>query len=401
MDIKDGSVFTGDNGLLQANKAYLEDFIIEVREIIEDIELELVNLQMDPRSKDSLNSIYCSFNTLRGMTGLLNNPLCNKITIATAELLDTVRKNCSVITKNIVNEVLDSVNFIKKLCTDTPIIFDYQFIAEAEGHIQNICRINEGILQEKGISQNKEYCNNGQTNRGYGTNELILREKKVDAADIIKEIRTQKIRTNGNNDQYVKIPLERLDQIIEIIQNVEDIYHYIKNEVALRFGSNDSLTVESSKSYYLINDVRNILRELRMVTLHQAFQKLTRLTCSFIEEKQLEVKFSTIGENVEVDKDLADSLALPLGELIKLLLEIKTSAKEIEECKISNIEVMAYEESSSVKIDINTDINLDFHDFKESEKFKEIKQKLNSLNCILTLNTNADKGVNISISIRY
>ena len=49
---------------------------------------------------------------------------------------------------------------------------------------------------------------------------------------------------------------------------------------------------ESTKSYYLINDVKNILKELRMVTFQQAFQKLTRSVCSFIEENHLEVKFS-------------------------------------------------------------------------------------------------------------
>lgn len=398
MDIKDGNIFDGNNGLLQENKAYLEDFLIEVREIIEDIELEMVNLQMDPRSKDSLNFIYCSFNTLRGMAGLLNNPLCNKIINATEELLDTVRNNSSLFNKNIFNRILDSVNFIKKLCTDTPVIFDYRFIAEAEEHIQAVSKINDDILQDN--AQSGDNSGSSRADASYGSNEPVLREKKVDATDIIKEIRTQKIRTNGNTDQYVKIPLERLDQIIEIIREVENIYDSLKNEITLRFGTNDSLTEGCAKSYYLINDIKKILTELRMVTLHQAFQKLTRLTCSFIEEHQLEVKFSTIGENVEVDKDIADKLVLPLGELIKLLLETRISVTDKTELCISNIEVMAYEENDLVNIDINSDMDLNPEDFGRAEKLKEIRQQLNSLNCALTLGSNADKGLRITISIR-
>ena len=50
-----------------------------------------------------------------------------------------------------------------------------------------------------------------------------------------------KIRNNHTNDQYVRIPLERLDQIIDIIQRVEKIHNSVKNEAALRFGSNDRL----------------------------------------------------------------------------------------------------------------------------------------------------------------
>lgn len=48
-----------------------------------------------------------------------------------------------------------------------------------------------------------------------------------------------------------------------------------------------------------------------MVTLQQTFQKLTRLACTIIEENHLEVMFSTMGENIEVDKEIADKIVSP------------------------------------------------------------------------------------------
>ena len=57
----------------------MEDFLGEILEILDEIELELVNLEMDPGNKESLNSIYCSFHTIRGLSGLLNNVTSTKI----------------------------------------------------------------------------------------------------------------------------------------------------------------------------------------------------------------------------------------------------------------------------------------------------------------------------------
>jgi chemotaxis protein histidine kinase CheA len=184
-------------------------------------------------------------------------------------------------------------------------------LLEVRQPLEKESRIGEILIQEGAMDRSqvedilkKQNSANGRMKFG----EIVLREKKVDASDIIKAIRMQKIRNTGTMDQYVKIPLERLDQIIGIIQNVSSIYDSVKAEATLRFGSNDALTIGSTKAYNLINDVRSILKELRMVTLQQAFQKLTRSVCSIIEENHLEVMFSTMGENIEIDKELQTGL---------------------------------------------------------------------------------------------
>ena len=230
--------------------------------------------------------------------------------------------------------------------------------------------------------------------------EIVLREKKVDASEIIKAIRMQKVRNTSTVDQYVKIPLERLDQIIGLIQNVSAIYDSVKDEAVLRFGSNDALTIESSKAYHLINDVRSILKELRMVTLQQAFQKLTRSACSIIEENHLEVMFSTMGENIEVDKEVADRLALPLGDLVRLLLEKAYTDPGQKDQKIGNIEVVAYEEINNVHIDITGDVTADLEDLRQDQRYIEASRRLSTMKCRLSLDDMNNEGVRIAIMVQ-
>ena len=266
-------------------------------------------------------------------------------------------------------------------------------------------RIGEILVQEGALAQSEvEDVLKKQNSCNYKMKfgEIVLREKKVDASDIIKAIRMQKVRNTNSADQYVRIPLERLDQIIDIIKNVSTLYDSVKDEAVLRFGSNDALTIESTKAYHLITDVKNILKELRMVTLQQAFQKLTRIVCSIIEENHLEVMFSTLGENIEVDKDIAEKIALPLGDLIWLLLE-KTYCRKKDKNginkRIGSIEVIAYEDNNTVHIDITGDVVTDIEELKSDNKYIENMQKLNYLKCRLEADDMSGEGVRISIII--
>lgn len=419
MDIKDDKEIASTvPGLAEISKSYMEDFLSEIREILEDIELELVNLEMDPGSKDCLNSIYCSFHTIRGLAGLLNDTSSAGIAAATEELLEAVRKYSTITAKNIINLILDSAGFLKRLSMRSQIIDDSVFKGEAERHIQNMkkykddillevrqpmgkeSRIGEILVQEGAIQPSEVDDILSKQNKANGKikfGEIVLREKKVDASEIIRAIRMQKVRNTGTVDQYVKIPLERLDQIIGIIQNVSSIYDSVKDEAVLRFGSNDALTIESSKAYHLINDVRNILKELRMVTLQQAFQKLTRSACSIIEENHLEVMFSTMGENIEVDKEIADRIALPLGDLVRLLLEKAYFDNEEKERKVGNIEVVAYEEGNSVHINITGDAIADLNELRLDLRYIESAQKLSSMKCRLSLDDMGGEGIRMDI----
>lgn len=408
-------------GLTDISNSYMEDFLGEILEILDDIELELVNLEMDPGNKESLNTIYCSFHTIRGLSGLLNDSTSTKIAIATEELLEAVRKYSPVISKTIINLILDSISLIKKLNNDPKIIEDSKFFGEVGRHLRNLAinkddillevrrpmvresRIGEILVQEGALAQSEvEDVLKKQTsiNNKMKFGEIVLREKKVDASDIIKAIRMQKVRNTGSVDQYVRIPLERLDQIIGIIQNVSTLYDSVKDEAVLRFGSNDALTIESTKAYHLIADIRNILKELRMVTLQQAFQKLTRLVCSIIEENHLEVMFSTLGENIEVDKEIADRIAFPLGDLIWLLLEKAYGNSNDKNKRIGSIEVVAYEDNNSVHIDITGDAITDLEKLKSDNKYIENLQKFSYLKSKLEVDDMNGEGVRMSIIIQ-
>jgi two-component system chemotaxis sensor kinase CheA len=413
---QDANINCNVPGLDDISKSYMEDFINEIIEIIEDIELELVNLEMDPGSKDILNSLYCHFHSIRGLADLINDKASTKISAATEDLLEALKKYSLIAGKDMINLLLDSVGYIKKLCSDSAVKEDSQFLSEVDLHVMNIKKNKDEIMLEARqpfgqkarigeILVQEGYMDSSQVNyilkkqnsiKGkmkFG--EIVLREKKADASEIIKAIRMQRIRNTGTSDQYVKIPLERLEQMICMIRSIRVIYGSIRDQAILRFGSNDTLAMESSKACQLIDDVCGILKELRMVTLQNVFQRLTRSACSIIEENHLEIMFSTMGENIEIDKDIADYLPFPLTELVRLLIE-KVHTWDSGR-KTRNIEVVAYEEGSLVHIDMTADILIDIEDLKTDSRYIDVYQKLSSMKCGLGIDDLNGEGIRFSL----
>lgn len=406
-------------GLKEISRRYMNDFIAEIKEILEGIEVELVDLEMEPDNTEHLDSIFCSFDAIRGLAGLLHDAVSVRISDASKDLIEILRKYGAPARKSAINMLMFSAGFIRKIIDSAEIVNDPLFIGEVEQHISNIRKLTEDIILEIRQPEGRkarigeilvaqgamDYSDVEDVLRKQSSTfsrmkfgEIVLKEKKADVADIIKAIRLQKVRNSGASDQYVKIPLERLDQIIGIIGNISNIFDSVRDEAVLRFGSNDAVTADVSKAFGMIQDVKSILRELRMVTLQQTFRKLTRLACTIIEENHLEVRFSTMGENIEVDKEIADNVVSPLGELIKLLLEKAYSEQKDDMC-IGSIEVVAYEEDDSVHICITGDRTVDIAAFRSDVRFAEVSERLSELKCSLTIDDMDGEGTRISILI--
>ncbi len=387
-------------GLNEIRENFINDFIQEILETLDSIELELVNLEVDPDNADYLNEVYCNFHTIKGLAGFLEEGIASRITEDTEALLSTCQKFNIATTRNIINVLLQTILFLRKICNNVNLVDDVRFQGEIEQHLISIKqlgdeimmdvkqpirsaenRIGEILMQDGAIEQQDvDYVLEKQSNiyQRLKFGEIAIREKKVDAGELIKAIRAQKIR-NESNQQYVKIPIKRLDQILNIINQLENIQNKLHHESVLRFGSNDAYTSDTKRAEDMSADIRKILCELRLVTLQRSFQKLTRAVRAMIEEKGLHVVFSTIGEVTELNKEVAEDIIIPLAEIIELMLVNFSSEKEKRNNKMGSIEVVAYKHDETVIIEISNNDNDCYTALSGSKKIEEIQSRIEKI----------------------
>lgn len=403
-------------GLKEIQENYMKDFIQEILETLDSIELELVNLEVDPGNAEYLNAVYCDFHTIKGLTGFLEDDLASRITEQTETLIEACRKFNITTTRTIINILLQTILFLRRLCNNQQLAHETKFQGEVEQHLVNIRQlqdeimlevkqpvkppeyrigeilIEEGAIKEKDVEEVLIKQNSIYKKMKFG--EIAMREKKVDAGELIKAIRAQKIR-NECNEQFVRIPIKRLDEILDIVVQLANIQNDLHHESVLRFGSNDAFSVELNRAENMFMDIRKIIGELRMVPLKQSFQKLSRAVKAMIEDAGLHMVFSTVGESTELSKEIADDIIVPLAEIVECMLSGFASGSENEKNKLGNIEVVAYKKDNTVIIEINNSKMPAVPD--RSKKFEQVQAKIKKLNGRLEYEELDDDGCKVKI----
>lgn len=403
-------------GLKEIKDNYMKDFIQEILETLDSIELELVNLEVDPDNSEYLNAVYCDFHSIKGLTAFLEENLATQITEQTESLIESCRKYNIATTRTIINVLLQTILFLRKICNNEALVHETKFQGEVEQHLLNIRQLREeimlevkqpvrppenrigeilmeeGAIEEQDIEDVLKKQSSIYKKMKFG--EIAMREKKVDAGDLIKAIRAQKIR-NESNEQFVHIPIRRLDEILSIIIALENIQNDLHHESVLRFGSNDALSVELKRAENMAVDVRRIIGELRMVPLKHSFQKLSRAVRAMIEDKGLHVIFSTIGENIELSKEIADDLIVPMAEIVECMLSSFATADEQEKGRLGNIEVVAYKAENDTIIEINNSKVPVLPD--RDKKLEDIQVKIKKLKGRLECEELEDNGCKVKI----
>lgn len=135
-----------DFELNQIKENYINDFIQEILETLDSIELELVNLEVDPDNTEYLNSVYSSFNSLRGLTGFLEKDEAVSLTAETEVLIEACRKFSIPATRNFINLLLQTVLFLRRICNNSSVVKDTRFQGEVEQHLISVKQLHEEIM---------------------------------------------------------------------------------------------------------------------------------------------------------------------------------------------------------------------------------------------------------------
>ena len=93
----------------------LEDFLIEAFEMIEQLDQDLVELENRPEDLELLNRIFRVAHTIKGSGSFLNFSVLTHLTHHMEDVLNKARHGELTITPDIMEAVLESIDFMKKL----------------------------------------------------------------------------------------------------------------------------------------------------------------------------------------------------------------------------------------------------------------------------------------------
>src|SRR5579872_7200966 len=109
---------TGSANPLASDPELIGDFVLESREHLTAIELQLLTLDQDAANAEALHAIFRGFHTIKGMAGFLDLDGVRDLAHEVETVLDLARNAKLQITSAIIDRILESKDYLNVWMTE-------------------------------------------------------------------------------------------------------------------------------------------------------------------------------------------------------------------------------------------------------------------------------------------
>ena len=284
-------------------------FIDEAFEMLQLFDSRVLELEKDYTNTKAINEAFRAVHTMKGGAASMGYTTLEKISHAIEDLLDLVRSNKLVITKDMVSILLKCSGLIEKLLSN----------------ISNQTPISEELENDinDSISAIKKYIGeDSQTQANHGKDENIIENKEVQTSVDVSRIVSDYI-SKGKKVFSLKFtfkedsPLKELG-ILQVLSILKDAAEVIDSnppidEVYSKFFKNISVVISTDNIEKTLERVRikDIVEEIQSTEIKGAIEQENKKDKSQPQEEET-MKTAII----RIESNKIDSLMNSLGELV-------------------------------------------------------------------------------------
>lgn len=392
-----------DGKQIVIDQEFWNDFILEAFEHIEEIEANVITLEQNPEDMEIIHTMFRAFHTIKGLSGFVEHTVIQEIAHKTETLMDFCRKGELKVNSKIVDAILKSSDFIKKLCEDVESCKDDAFISQIEKHVEVLAALSNveaPAAQTPKVEQAQEPAEEEPQEQAVKDEEKFLEELKDFDAETppqqeqekieeppaaakeeikeetppAKEIPLQSVAAEvpadnkteeakkvvGAPEEHMKVANSKIDYLVDMIGELIINQSQIEQYISSNYSQDNQLNTNMSGFLRITRELQNLSMSLRMVSLRPTFQKLTRIARDTIQELGKDVEFVTSGDSTEIDRVVTDKLLDPLVHMIKNAIshgveENPQDRTKIGKTKRAKVELNAYNKRGKIFIEVKDD----------------------------------------------
>ncbi|MCU7502574.1 MAG: chemotaxis protein CheA [Ignavibacteria bacterium] len=330
-------------------KEIFDSFIVETREILEKLDLELVEIEKTPGDRELLNSIFRSFHTVKGTSGFLGLEKLTRLTHRAEDILNKLRKGEAELNDDLMDGILGAFDKMKDLLET--IETNHNEDLEIEDVIQQLeilYKELEGGGGKTPSQKNKPSDTEvktpdpespampelpSETKAEVITPGAPPQQKEAPAA---KEHASREEETSSTEPGAVKAPLsrqqtdntirvdvERLDELLNIVSELvlgRNRLTQVNAEVAMEYEGTKLARdmAEASKQIDLMTtELQLAVMKTRMIKIGKVFNRFPRVVRDLAKETKKDIQLVINGEETELDKTLIEEINDPLVHLVR------------------------------------------------------------------------------------
>lgn len=381
-------------------KEIVESFIVETKEILENLDTDLMQLEKRADDAELLNQVFRSFHTIKGTSGFLGLDHLTKVTHKCEDILNKLRKGEVKLNASIMDAILLAFDNIKGLVAD--IAGEQKADVPVEETIGILVHILQQMEKEKA-----EAATNAEKNEenSYEFSEAELKlladlenEEEEQQLDAVAEVRSsesvivqpniesatgnktneQEVKTSGQASQNsianiltkksedsIRVDIKRLDELLNIVSELvlgRNRLTQVNSEALLEY-SGTKLSRDLSEAVKLIdimtNELQLVVMKTRMVKIGKVFNRYPRVVRDLSKEAKKSINLNMFGEDTELDKTLIEEINDPLIHLIRNSVDHGIELPEVRKAagknETGNINLSAEQDGNNIIISIEDD----------------------------------------------
>lgn len=301
---------------LSEDRELLADFIVESRDHLGQVEVQMITLEKDPHDNEAINTVFRAFHTIKGLAGFLALDDMHEVAHETETLLDLARNHRLVISSLTVDVVLASADFLKvSLSNIEDRLSGIESTPTPDKHVllNRIHSAGVGVGPPEALdpSLNPEPLHPALPQ--------IPAQAAAPGSEWTGEERRkgEDRRARSSDTQSVRVETAKLDYLVDMAGELVIAESMVRHRPELAELHSPAVLNSLAQLARITSELQKTAMSMRMVPIGGLFQKMNRLVRDLARKTGKQVDFEAIGSETELDRNVVEELADPLMHMVR------------------------------------------------------------------------------------
>ncbi len=191
---------------------------------------------------------------------------------------------------------------------------------------------------------------------------ILIKEKKVDARKVTTALREQKKSPDAGqaaSGRTVKVDTEKLDNLVDLVGELVIAQSLVAANERIVSLKDQKLIRDLGQLSRITSELQRTAMGMRMVPVHQTFQKMIRLVRDLSRKSGKQVELTMSGEDTEIDRNMVEAIYDPMVHMVRNSMdhgmEEPGERQAAGKSSVGSVHLRAFHQGGNVVIEISDD----------------------------------------------
>jgi two-component system chemotaxis sensor kinase CheA len=360
---------TSDTDILQEDmKEIVDDFLVEADELLHSLDNNLVKLESTPGDLNLLNEIFRAAHTIKGTSSFLGFEQVTDLTHKMEDVLNKLRKAELVVTSEIMDVLLQSLDILKELIEKVRVGDAGQL--ELAEILERLITAQDQQAGPKPVAPSAAPVNASAVvqSTAAAVPEVVSPESgasQPESSSLPSGPQKKGAEKKSSSDQTIRVDVDRLDSLMnlmgELVLSRNSLIQSINriNGDDAPTGHIEKLNQSAATVNYITTELQMAVMKMRMQPVGKVFSRFPRLVRDLARDAGKQIDLEISGEETELDKSVIEEIGDPLVHIIRNSCDHGIEMPEARMAKGKSakgvVRLMAGQEGSNIVIRIQDD----------------------------------------------